>query len=95
MLFLYSSFNIAALCISANNNTVMLNLTVKKNKNLHIPKKLSRLHFIILSISTLFTQKFIQLSEQSHIRVLSFRLFVPSQVKLVISDVQLYKLFQN
>lgn len=55
MLFLYSSFNIAALCISANNNTVMLNLTVKKNKNLHIPKKLSRLHFIILSISTLFT----------------------------------------
>lgn len=39
MLFLYSSFNIAALCISANNNTVMLNLTVKKNKNLHIPKK--------------------------------------------------------
>lgn len=37
MLFLNTSFNLAALCISADINTVMLNLTMKKNKNLHIP----------------------------------------------------------
>lgn len=55
MLFLNTSFNLAALCISADINTVMLNLTMKRNKNLHIPKKLSQLHFITLSISTLFT----------------------------------------
>lgn len=40
MLFLNSRFNLAASCISADINTVMLNLTMKKNKNLHIPKKI-------------------------------------------------------
>lgn len=53
MLFLNSSFNLAALRTSAYINTVMLNLTMKKNKNLHIPETLSLLHFINLSISTL------------------------------------------
>lgn len=51
MLFLNSSFNLAALCTYIN--TVMLNFTMKKNKNLHIPETLSLLHFINLSISTL------------------------------------------
>lgn len=54
MLFLNSSFNLTALCISTDINTVMLNFTMRKNKNLHIPKSLSLLHLVNLSISTLF-----------------------------------------
>lgn len=54
MLFLNSSFNLTALCISTDINTVMLNQTMRKNKNLHIPKSLSLLYFINLSVSTLF-----------------------------------------
>lgn len=61
MLPLNSLFNLAASCISADINTVMSNLTMKKNKNLHIQKKLSLLCFINLSISTLFTQKFLHM----------------------------------